>query len=130
MGLDMYLFSIKKGVDITKIDNYQTEEVMYWRKANQIRQWFIDHLDDPVENCEYVRVPKEKLEELLQTCRTVLNEKSRAEELLPTSSGFFFGSTEYDERYFDEIWDTAKEIEKLLKEINWSEQDILYMEWW
>ena len=126
----MDLYSIKKGMDITKIDNYQTEEVMYWRKANQIRQWFIDHLDEPVKNCEYVRVPKEKLEELLQTCRTVLNEKSRAEELLPTSSGFFFGSTEYDERYFDEIWDTAKEIEKLLKEINWSEQDILYMEWW
>lgn len=34
MGLDMYLTSV--GVSGKK-------EVAYWRKANQIRQWLVEH---------------------------------------------------------------------------------------
>jgi len=34
---------------------------------------------------------------------------------LPVTAGFFFGSNEYDEYYFEELKDTIKIIEKLEK---------------
>ena len=43
------------------------------------------------------------VEELLEACKQVLADHSKAEELLPTCDGFFFGSTDYDEWYFDDV---------------------------
>ena len=45
----------------------------------------------------------------------VLEDTSVAEELLPTSSGFFFGSTEYDQWYWEDLQRTHQELTKLLK---------------
>lgn len=39
-----------------------------------------------------------------------------AHELLPTTSGFFFGSTEYDEYYFEDVKDTLEGLDKLIAE--------------
>jgi hypothetical protein len=39
-----------------------------------------------------------------------------AKQLLPTQSGFFFGSTDYDEYYLKHVQDTIDIIEPLLKE--------------
>ncbi len=39
-----------------------------------------------------------------------------AEKLLPTASGFFFGGTDYDEYYMNDIDDTIKIIEDLFAE--------------
>lgn len=123
MGLDIYLEKQIKN---------KTEkiEVAYWRKANQIREWFNSHLENGVENCEYALVSKEDLEQLLEDCQKVLNNHDLAEEILPTSSGFFFGSTEYDEWYFKDLEDTIEQIEKILNETDFDEEQIYYYEWW
>jgi hypothetical protein len=60
-------------------------------------------------------VPVGILEELRNTCKTVLEDRTKAVELLPTQSGFFFGSTEYDEYYFDDLKDTIKIIEPAIE---------------
>jgi hypothetical protein len=44
----------------------------------------------------------------------VLADHSLAQELLPTQSGFFFGSTDYDEWYFSDVEDCKQQMEKLL----------------
>ena len=44
----------------------------------------------------------------------VLEDHSQAEELLPTVDGFFFGSTEYDEGYFDDVEQVLKYCEETL----------------
>jgi hypothetical protein len=44
----------------------------------------------------------------------VLADPSLARELLPPSSGFFFGSTEIDRRYMNELEDTVKIIDAAL----------------
>ncbi len=36
-----------------------------------------------------------------------------AQELLPTTSGFFFGSTDYDEYYIADLTHTVEVLEKL-----------------
>lgn len=40
----------------------------------------------------------------------VMDNVEVAEELLPTASGFFFGSTSYDQWYYEEVKDTAREL--------------------
>jgi len=39
----------------------------------------------------------------------------KAEELLPVTDGFFFGSQEYDEWYFNDIQETIEIIDWALK---------------
>jgi hypothetical protein len=57
-----------------------------------------------------------KLTALKTACKEVLKHKNKAAEVLPTESGFFFGSTNYDEYYFKEVKDTLNIIEPLLAE--------------
>ena len=48
------------------------EEVGYWRKENMIHQWFVDHVQNGVDDCCYHNeCIKEILEELLDTCEKV-----------------------------------------------------------
>ena len=95
--------------------------VGYWRKANHIHNWFIencatrDRFDEPIDDSRPIEIPIEKLEELLNTCKEVLEDNSLAEELLPTKDGFFFGSTEYGEWYFDDIEETIEIIEPVVE---------------
>jgi len=50
------------------------EEVGYWRKANHIHAWFVNNVQDGVDDCRYHNeVTKELLEELRDTCIEVLN---------------------------------------------------------
>lgn len=53
---------------------------------------------------------------MLDTCKQVKGDNSLAEELLPTVEGFFFGDTEYDEYYFDDIQYTIDTLTQILKE--------------
>lgn len=95
--------------------------VGYWRKANAIHNWFLencaarDRWADPIDDCRPIEIPVEKLEELLDDCKKVLADHSLAKELLPTEDGFFFGSTEYDEYYFDNIEYTIDIIVPVIK---------------
>lgn len=128
MGLDMFLDGVKyesaiydenrKLIQKRKI--IKTLEIQ-WRKANQIHKWFVDNIQDGSDDCHSYELEENNLRELLNLCKEILNSNFRTEkakELLPTESGFFFGSTEYDEYYFKDIEFTAKEIEKLLNSDN------------
>ena len=49
-----------------------TSELGYWRKANQIHNWFVNNVQDGKDDCGCYPVSKEQIEELLDTCREVL----------------------------------------------------------
>jgi hypothetical protein len=87
----------------------------YWRKANQIHNWFVNELADGVDECQVITVRREDLEQLKELCIQVLAHKSLAEDLLPTGAGFFFGSTTYDEYYYADLNDTIGIINKCLE---------------
>ena len=74
-----------------------------------------DEWNNPIDDCRPVEITVDKLEKLLDDCKKVLADHSLASSLLPTQSGFFFGSTEYDEYYFGEIERTIEIIEPVLK---------------
>jgi hypothetical protein len=61
-----------------KSGNLETTEVAieigYWRKANQIHQWFVDNVQEGNDNCEAHSVERSKLEELLKICKEIKKE--------------------------------------------------------
>jgi len=135
-----------KGIDSEKI-KYVEEEVAYWRKANQIHNWFVQNVQNGDDNCGDYYVDKEQLQELVNTCKKVIKasklvdgkiingqsmkdgkwvnnlengqvieDPTIAEELLPTSSGLFFGGTNYDKWYLGDLQNTIDMLEPYLSE--------------
>lgn len=132
MGLDMYLdakyyvwFDEKnkikvEGVIGLKSDKlkYLIQEVAYWRKVNHIHKWFVDNVQDGVDDCGRYTVTRKQLNDLLQLCKDVIKsdkEKYMKSPLLPTKSGFFFGAVEYDDWYFKSIEMTIEYLTEALK---------------
>ncbi len=110
---------------------YITEEIGYWRKANAIHKWFVDNVQGGVDDCRESYVSIEQLGELLAACREVVSNKNKSKELLPTQSGFFFGNTEYDEWYFNDIEHTIEICENAIRDSetdSWS--DFYYSSSW
>lgn len=127
MGLDMYLFKRKKNNKISDND----EELVYWRKANQIRSWIVrntDYNDD--WDCEPFDLSKQTLEALYADCELVLNNHNKAQEIMPTSNGFFFGSDAYNEWYFENIKYTRDMIKHILETTDFEADTVYYYEWW
>jgi hypothetical protein len=150
MGLDQYLYaseylsdgswhSEEKRSAYEKIqealgaDSFENKEypsitvkvtVGYWRKANQIHTWFVDNVQNGEDNCKEYYVTSEQLEELLSVCKIVSasKDKDKAESLLPPSAGFFFGSYEIDDWYWEQIDDTIEQLKRVLAKVpeGWS----------
>jgi hypothetical protein len=90
MGLDIYIERVKRS------------QIGYFRKVNFLVRFFAKKGFD-VDNQTPFRINQSMAKELLDACNEVLKDHSKAKELLPTMSGFFFGSTEYDDYYFQNI---------------------------
>jgi hypothetical protein len=88
---------------------------MYWRKANAIHNWFVREEQEGVDNCAEYNVSTEALAELRDICNKVLVDPDKADELLPPQSGFFFGSTDVDEWYLEQLKYTVERLDVLLE---------------
>jgi hypothetical protein len=154
MGLDMYLSARKYmskyfdpadtdriasinelfGVDGDEENDYGAQEVIfkvaYWRKANAIHQWFVDNVQGGEDDCGEYPVSRDKLESLMKLCEQIIDNKKLARELLPTTSGFFFGSTEYDDWYMGDVQHTADRIKKILEDSAFTKADFYYQSSW
>ena len=156
MGLDMYLEARKH---VSKFANYQTEELSgdyleivkhvpagadelgdfagaevkivigYWRKVNQIHNWFIKECADGVDECQPIRVSLGKLLELRAMVEETLENKDKATEYLPTTEGFFFGGTEYDDYYWHGLERTKLILDKAIS-LPEDEFDFIYQASW
>lgn len=161
MGLDMYLnrrlytdeydgIEINLSADLDYINpkniHYIIERVAYWRKANQIHNWFVENVQGGQDDCGEYFVSRDDLVRLLDVCQKVkescnltegvisngktfiggvavpilasgfeIDNPEICKELLPTAEGFFFGSTDYDQYYYDDIVYTVDTLSKLLE---------------
>jgi hypothetical protein len=93
--------------------------VAYWRKANAIHAWFVDECQDGVDECQTSEVHPEQLAALRSTCEKALaayeaGDLEGAEEILPPRSGFFFGSTDVDEWWAEDLRRTITAIERVI----------------
>lgn len=130
MGLDMYLYRKKRRSDYATNEDYkQADDVqlMYWRKANQIHSWFTQGAEE--DNCTPIPVTEKEILKLIDLCIDVLAKKDDAEELLPTVSGFFWGDTEYNEYYYQDISDTLQGLSEALDDIQPNDK-LYYYAWY
>ena len=133
MGLDMFLVAKRYTSPYDPADAALTElakainfgdgtmdvrevvfEAMYWRKANAIHRWFVDNVQNGVDNCAEYYVDTDQMRELRDLCKKVLEDPESAMELLPPKSGFFFGSTVIDEFFIDDLTSTVQRFDYLL----------------
>ena len=118
MGLDMYLFRVKREALENPTYNMDKdgEKVMYWRKANAIHRWFTEGY--PNDNLEYLECELDKLQILKRHSQEDIDNKDNEsyEPHLTTSSGFFWGSTAYDEWYYKDLQETVDKITELEQE--------------
>lgn len=120
----MYLYR----VDLRNEENGSDkphQEVAYWRKANQIHAWFVDNFLGGKDECRPSSVVTlDDLLDLRSLCQTILDYKNNkggpfyewqdtAATVLPCRSGFFFGSTAYDENYLYDMENTVKQINEI-----------------
>lgn len=142
MGLDITVYRVKRaelsndaqedysGVvamnEIRNSDEIYVDSIAYFRKSNFLYSYFESDMND--EGTMAV-VDKWAVEDIIQRCKEVLADHSQAEELLPTTDGFFFGSTDYDELYFDKVEDVLKKFEKLLSEFD-NDKYFYYIHFW
>lgn len=120
---------------LEKADNYGffhiAEEVAYWRKANAIHEWFVDNVQGGEDNCDAHReLTRSDLLTLRDLAHEVYTNPDLAEALLPTQSGFFFGSTSYDEWYFDNLKNTIDQIDNILKTTDFNTEALYYVSSW
>ena len=142
MGLDMYLTasnffwtheeneSIKEARKIiAKTLGFKTEEVQnitvklgYWRKVNWVHQWFVNNVQEGVDDCGKYWVSLEQLEELKELCDKILASREQgleyarefAMEYLPPVDGFFFGQDTVEDNYY---WGSLAETSNLIHDI-------------
>lgn len=133
MGLDMYLYRKKRRNDYDTNEDYKTAddvELIYWRKANHIHRWFTQGVEE--DNCTPIPVAEKDILELIDACMDVLQDKDDVEvakEVLPTVSGFFWGGTDYDEWYYQDIRDTIQGLSEVLADIE-PNDELYYYAWY
>ena len=87
-------------------------DAMYWRKANAIHGWFVRRCQDGKDECQQSYVSREQLQELVELCHEALDKPDH--EVLEPTAGFFFGSYEKDEWYYQYLKETIEGITKAL----------------
>ena len=155
MGLDMYLYLSKYDSDLShdkrKVSHLYPKELVdlgkkhtkrnflsrttmyqigYWRKANAVHKYFVDNCAGGEDDCKPVWVSDVTLRRLKEYCDEILKDKSKekAKKLLPTTEGFFFGGTEYDDWYFKDLKYTSDLIADILDFLNKNHDYEIYYE--
>ena len=111
MGLDIFITKKKRT------------NLGYFRKVNFLVKFFEERGFD-VENQTPLVINKDDAKELLSACEEVLKDNSKASEILPTMSGFFFGSTDYNDYYYKDVEEVRNYVKnKLLPEFDTLDED-------
>lgn len=117
MGLDIFFNKRNKSND-------RTAELAYFRKVNFLVKFMENYgFNSDTDNCKYFPLTKEMIQDLYDRCKEIMmvhledNQRKfeeKAHALLPTCSGFFFGSTDYNDWYYNDVKDVKKEMKKIL----------------
>lgn len=137
MGLDINVTKIAKSMvktntnswkdyeklidELNDIDCENFEFLAYFRKVNFLFEFFSGSLN---EDETTAIITRGEMETLIDNCEFVLNNRDKASEILPTCDGFFFGSLDYDDYYFESVAKVLLSFQVILE--NYSD-DYLYI---
>ncbi len=93
------------GVDVSV-------NVAYWRKCNQIHNWFVNTVQRGEDDCGEYYVAHKHIKQLVNDCTLAITNKDP--NILPPREGFFFGNTDIDEWYWRDLQDTINQLQPLI----------------
>ena len=76
-------------------DNMYGKELMYWRKANQIHNWFVQNCQNGVDDCGRYVITVADLKKLKELCEKILTMTEIKQELRPTYPNGWFEEPVY-----------------------------------
>ena len=132
-------FPVEFEDSITK-ENYKkaTEEgwfkvsvqmrIGYWRKFNALHNWFVAKVQNGEDECNPHIVTLDHLK-LLEGELKEIN-KENASKILPTGAGFFFGGTDYDDYYWQDVERLKGEVIYYITQIEHREKTLIYRSSW
>jgi hypothetical protein len=113
--------------------SYIIEQVGYWRKFNALHGYIVDTFASGEDNCQQIYLDNYSLIQILDTlkrAKDILDSDASDEEksdklsdVFPTAEGFFFGSTDYEDYYAENVAYTISLLTDLLDECEESEDD-------
>lgn len=138
--IDLYINNEPVKITPTEISTI-IKQAAYWRKANAIHNWFVQEIQDGVDECQRSYVSKEKLTELVTLCKEsleIIQNTTNYETTIETDwqgnkfeytiynvnlpltpvSGFFFGSTKVDTWFVKDLEYTIEALTPLLDSNN------------
>lgn len=110
--------------------------VAYWRKATQVHGWFVKNVQKGEDDCREYYCDREMLQQLLEECKAALKCKAEgvavaeATATLPPQRGFFFGSTDIDEYYWQDLEDTVAQLSCVLTDSRLNDFSFAYRSSW
>jgi len=128
MGLDMFVYSIKKE-DVVKlkdinpvfVEGLDKNQLFYWRNHHDLHGWMSDLFYKKGGigefNCDYVMLTLEDLENL---------EKNVREGNLPNTKGFFFGDNPPDSKSIENDIDFIYQAKRAIGDGLY----VFYTSWW
>jgi hypothetical protein len=155
MGLDMY-FSTRHATS-KRVDRKTGEEVTldwglpnasdvyegsktittmidtecgYFRKFNALHVYLVNHFGDDEDNCQPIYIAKSGVEQILANLKEIQEDHAKAQSIMPTQSGFFFGSTDYDEWYFAYIDEAITMFTDVLAVLEDEDDCLVYQASW
>jgi hypothetical protein len=105
-----------------------TESAIYWRKANHFHSWFVENVQEGVDDCGQYLVSLDQLKNLRDLCEEVINNRDKADKLLPRQAGFFFGGQDYDEYYFESVIETYNNLRNIID--NYPSGTLFYVDYY
>jgi hypothetical protein len=135
VGLDMHLIGVYPAGVKSEEGALKATEVGRWNRANQIHRWFVENVQNGLDDYRAYPVSREQLQGLHDAIDTILKARLQKERdelavrLLPTQPGFFFGDTDYSDSYYDDLTHTRDILLHALSDEfkNWS---FLYQASW
>jgi len=105
-------------------------DAMYWRKANAIHGWFVENCQGGRDECQETFIPREKLVELRDLCKAVVDHPDVNINGLEPKQGSFFGSTEKDDWYLQDLKNTVEGITNALESLPENQYEFYYQASW
>lgn len=142
MGLDINFYWVKREA-LERTDkeyNPKTDEGYHWGSDEQsyskeayFRKYnFLLPFFGYEDNCSDMPILKSQIRQLAEACRAVLKERNPqySNDWLPTVEGFFFGSTDYNDNYYEKVEAVKKWAEELSVR-EWDKDMVLILHrWW
>lgn len=121
------------------VDNVQngTDDCKYYlvkkskiKELKEICDKILDEvITEPAKIQNGMEMKDGKWEPIWENGRTITNYEI-CEELLPTQDGFFFGGTNYDEYYLEDIEYTSKKLQEILETFDFENDNLYYISSW